>query len=514
MSERESEAEGGNPARSLRFASIILTLIVIAGVTLRILWLDRLPGIHGDEGWYGLLAQRWATGEFSISRTPTGNYPGPIHPMLVALGQFVLPSQFITLRIPTVVASIATMALGWFVGRRYFDASTGRLILLLLAILPANIAYARFGWDPSYSGMIALAGVATALNRRIAATAILYGVAIWTHPTNVFIAPLLIMIVFVSERQAGGRRIGPRSVTFLVAMGLFTIAMMLTATHARDFANLPAMFSRLASPSDWFAFLILLARLLAGQPWFQHMAGSDYGALLPMVDGIGLLLLSGAIWFAGSTLRGLRFSHGGIPAGWLAMLVTYGLIAGSAPLNAGTERYGFVLVAPTALVLALALRTWLRGQAGRLREAIVTSVLGLSLIAAMISLYFVPLATRNEVSSDSFKTGIVEPKEATARWLIAHSRSDRPLRLVAEDWWLSWPMAYRLSGHAVTVIDARDDPHEALRISKQRTVDVVYAGSARDRQLAPGSHPVFVATGHDGRAVIRVWERGGPAVKP
>ena len=502
----------GERGGSRRFVGLSLAVMVAAGVALRLLWLDRLTGIDGDEAWYGVLAQHWAAGDFVYWRTPTGNYPGPIQPALVALGQFVAPSRFVMLRVPSLLSSLAAMALAWWIGRRLFDDATARLALLLMALLPANIAYARFGWDPSHGAMLALAAIATALKRQLVLTALVYALAVWTHPTNVFLAPLLLVVFARAEQEAGHKPWSPRALTLLVVAGAATAVMMVTAAQSGAFASPTAMLGRLVSPADWLAFALLLARLIEGRPWFMHLAGSDFGAWGPLADLAGVALLAGALWFAVGSLRGGRWSYRGLPAGWLAMLVAYALIGGGAPLNPPTERYGFVLVAPTALVIAMALRSWLGNSVGNLREAALTATFGTALIAATLAFYLVPLATRDRtgftawLGVDALRTGPVEPKEATARWLLAQRRTGQPLRVIAEDWWLYWPLAYRLGSQAV-VINAETDPRRAGQTSANPTFVVTYAGSPLDRRLAPVARPAFTAIGYDGRAIVDVWVR-------
>ena len=497
---------------SRRFVRLLLMVLVAAGIAMRLLWLSRLTGIDGDEAWEGVLGQHWAAGDFVLWRTPTGNYAGPIQPALVALGQFVAPSRFVMLRVPSVLTSLAAMALSWRIGLKHFDAPTARLALLLLALLPANIAYARFGWDPSHGAMLALAAIATALERRLVLTALLYALALWNHPTNVFLAPLLLVVFARAEQEAGHKLWSPRVLTLLVVAAAATAVMMATAAQSGEFASPMAMLGRLVSPVDWLAFVLLLARLIEGRPWFMHLAGSDFGVWGPFADLVGVALLVGALWFAIGSLRGGRWSYRGVPAGWLAMLVAYALIGGGAPLNPPTERYGFVLVAPTALVIAMALRGWLGRYAGGVREAALEAVMGAALIAISLACYLVPLATRDRTAYagwlgvDALRTGPVEPKEATARWLLGQARGAAPLRVIAEDWWLYWPLAYRLGSQAV-VINAETDLRRARQASADPTFVVTYAGSPLDRRLAPVARPAFTAIGYDGRAIVNVWLR-------
>lgn len=52
---------------------LALGAIVLAGVALRVIGLDRWPGINGDEAWYGVNAQLLLEGQRPFFRTGVGN---------------------------------------------------------------------------------------------------------------------------------------------------------------------------------------------------------------------------------------------------------------------------------------------------------------------------------------------------------------------------------------------------------------------------------------------------------
>jgi len=52
---------------------LMLGAIIMAGVTLRVVGLDRWPGINGDEAWYGVNAQLLLEGQRPFFTTGIGN---------------------------------------------------------------------------------------------------------------------------------------------------------------------------------------------------------------------------------------------------------------------------------------------------------------------------------------------------------------------------------------------------------------------------------------------------------
>jgi hypothetical protein len=415
------------------------------------------------------------------------------------------------LRIPSVVSSIAAMFLAWWIGKSQFGATTGRLALMLMASLPANIAYARFGWDPSHSGMLVLAGVLLSLNRQLVAVAAVYALAVWTHPTNVFAAPLILTVFAASERA---RATEPRSYRRIAALAicilLATAAVMSTASQAGQFANIESILARLITPSDWLTFVLLMGRLMAGEPWFVGIAGTGYGALLPVVDAATLTIAIAIAWHTIKVIRRQGFSvRAGLLIGWLFMVASYALIAGAPSLNAPTERYGFVLIAPTALVSALVLGAALARTTSATVASIAAILGGAGLLASTTLLYILPLATRTTTTSDAFASGPIEPKAGAARWIAAEVQRRGPVRVVAEDWWIYWPLAYLLAGRSVQLIDASAAPNEAARNVPLPTFDVSFADrSATLRTTSdPRGRVAWVVRGPDGHAIVEIRAR-------
>lgn len=116
--------------------------------------LNSIPGLNGDEAWYGMRAFEILSGsellrDSSIWFTPTGN---PINPFYmvpsVVLVSMTEPS-ITALRLPALISGIAALALSFTMCRRVLDPAVATLSTLILTILPVNIPYCRFGWDTS-----------------------------------------------------------------------------------------------------------------------------------------------------------------------------------------------------------------------------------------------------------------------------------------------------------------------------------------------------------------------------
>ena len=183
--------------------NVVVLLVVAAG--LRFWQLDRLPGVNGDEAWYGAMALRWLDGEVIGWRTPTGN---PLNPFflfpLIGLHCCWEPSIAL-LRAPAVVSGVLACAANFWLCRRVFDRQTAIVSTVILAVLPIDLAYSRFAWDASQSLLFTVFVLYVAhlrpATRGLVAGIIAFAAAVWVHPTNLFAAPLAPMPWLYEHRQ-------------------------------------------------------------------------------------------------------------------------------------------------------------------------------------------------------------------------------------------------------------------------------------------------------------------------
>lgn len=514
MSEAAGQERG---ARALRLCGIgAVVLLLAVALFFRLIGLDHLPGVNGDEAWYGVLAQAIAGGGDPQWRTPTGNLPGPFQVGSLLILQSVLPASFALLRLPTVLSSIAAAALAWWVMRRHFDGPTALIALVLMATLPIGIVYARFGWDPSHGPLIGLVCTAFALRGRRIACAVAFAVALATHPTNIFIGPFLLSILLGVEAERSGWRQAVKRTGLTAALLALTLAVLAVTTSGGQADAVPStIIPRILDPQQWTGFLLLFSRLLSGDTAYGYITGTGFGSANPPIDFMILLGLFALIGIGGRSLRRRAFGReAGIVTGWLLTLLGFFLIAGPAGLTPDFQRYALCLIVPTILAVAILARE-IDGQGTRMTGATVATLLiGLLFLIGFQRQYLTALEETGSIGHRTFWTGPVEPKEAALQALFADPRLiARPV--VAEDWWLYWPVAYLAHGHPVTLIDGSLLPPGPLPANRTW---LVFAGEALDRRLArtPGAVPVDTVSGTGRAAVLRIWRTGpvSPAPPP
>ncbi len=485
--------------------------MIAVAILFRVHELGRLPGINGDEAWYGVQAQRWVSGEMVYWRTPSGNLPGPLQLGGLLLLQWVFEPSFALLRIPSLIASLGAMAIAYAIGRRFFDRTTAIVALLFMASLPINIAYARLGWDPSHLGLVILAATYAALAGRPVLSALAFAVALTVHPTAAFAGPFLIALALGREMEGRSLRSAllrllPYMIMLIASLGVLGV----TTTRGGSFASPSGLVDRLLDPVQWAGFGILFERLLTGETIYTYVTGRGFGGLVPAIDMTGAVLVTSLAASAIITLRGKPFGReAGLVTGWLVSLLLFFLIAGPGALHPHFERYGVWLIAPTTLALAmLTSRLFPSGKAIVL--ALATAAL---LLAGFWHGYFRVLETSGSRSASAFWTGPVEPKQAAYERLAAIGRTQGPIRVVAEDWWLYWPVAYLARGQRLELANAERGLSAAQR---DGAYWLVYNGSQLDRRLAATAgarlDSAIDATGRP--RVLHIWRTSAKPTPP
>jgi len=267
---------------------------------------------------------------------------------------------------------------------------------------------------------------------------------------------------------------------------------------------------RLFDPRDWLTFLVLLGRMLNGDTVFAYIVGRGYDGALLIADSVAVAAILLTLQAGVMKLRREGFSAGvGVIAGWVASLLLFFLIAGNAAIVPDYSRYAFVLVAPSALAFAIALRMLIGDSMARLLLAL--AGIGVPLLAASLFFYLLPLEWSGSQAHRAFWTGNPEPK-ATAAAVVAAER--QPTLIMAEDWWLAWPIAYLSDPKSVAVINIETGkPVGTLSgVKAGRTFWVVFAGGALDRRLAgSGAEARATIAGTTRPAMLRIWVTQGLA---
>jgi hypothetical protein len=482
----------------------------------RVYALGRLPGINGDEAWYGVQVLRFLAGEAVDWRTPTGNLPGPLHAgMLLGIQRFLDPS-LVVLRLPSLIASLLQLGLTYVVVRRHFDRPTGVLALVLTAVLPVNIAYARFGWDPSHSGLVAIIAAYFALAGNPWGSALAFTLALAVHPTNVFLAPFLVIAFLGADWHRRGKwrvlaRSGLHVGLLVAALGLLSR----TTSGGRASVAWPDVVHRLTTPAEWGLFARLFSRLLTGDTVYAYIAGSGLGEAQVPADVALALILLGLLGLGAWRLRKeLWGAVPGVVVGWLASVVAFFLIAGNGSIQPHQERYALCLLVPTVLAVSVLLRELGERGARLWRPYALTTAVAALLLLSFHLRYFRFIEATGSTSHETFWTGAAEPKGAAFERILAEAGGKGGARVVAESWWVYWPLAYLAWGKPLDVVWLGPVPAASGRPGG--TYWVGFPGAAIDqafRGQGIGGRS-FDIPGAGRPAALRVWWTPEPGAAP
>jgi hypothetical protein len=434
-----------------------LALLAVA-IFLRCWHLGNLPGVNGDEAWYGVQALHVASGQAITWLTPTGNPLNLFYFLPLVALHYVLPPSVVLLRVVPLVSGTAALAVNYVLCRGAFDVRTARVSTLILALLPLNIAYSRFGWDASQSLLATLLVMYLPLMRLRASegraalnagAAFAAAAAILVHPTNLFALVLLFVPAVYVRREKLGRvlrrtRVPAKSWAFA---GLVTLVGV-CALAAWRWA--PAAADRLHGPADVGSFVAGYLRLFSGTAIYQFISGAGlataeagwYGHTTWACNvGFALLALFALLGFVRRLGEAPAATDVCLAFGWLLMLAAFFVIAGPRALAPHFERYAVCLIAPGALVVSRGLCWWMdRSRFDSNRLAVALALAAWLWPASFYVNYFRPFFERGGISHQTFRTGEVEPKLSALDLVLA--RRHGPVEIVCHEWWSYWPLAY------------------------------------------------------------------------
>jgi len=443
-----------------------LGVVVAAAVGMRLWGLDHVPGINGDEAWYGVQMLELRDGRAAWT-TPRGNLLNPFFSAPIFLLQLVFEPDFWILRVPAFLSGIAFILLSFVLVRRLTDEPTGVFAGLLAAVLPINLAYSRHGWDPCQSTLVVLIALFCAARRRWWGLAASLLAAVIVHPTNVFVVPVVASVVLTAPLgQPRAKGSGPwRSVFALAAVAAPMLCFVLLASRggARAFSGVA---ERLGDGAAWTQLLVLFSRLFSGVTVYEYFAG-DPDARAIMVHDLGfwclcLPVVALGVWRMAALRDWCGLSW---PAGTAAALLVFFGVAGPRFMEPHRERYALWLVAPAMIGFAVCCRALITGPRVY-RWALAAGLLVASLALGSFARHYLAdqVATGGR-SALTFRTAGVEPKAQALDLITADAGANPRAQILAGSWWLYWPLRYRAARFpGLSVVAMRQEDHrEHLR---------------------------------------------------
>ena len=125
--------------------------MLVVAVWFRCHDLGSMPGINGDEAWYGVQAEMVLHGEPISWHTPTGNLLNPLFfgPQLLLHACF--EPSFALLRTTALLSGLLALVVNYWLCRDVFGCRAALISTTILAVLPIDIVYSRLAWDACQS---------------------------------------------------------------------------------------------------------------------------------------------------------------------------------------------------------------------------------------------------------------------------------------------------------------------------------------------------------------------------
>lgn len=492
------------PVRSLVVGAVLFVVFLLAFL-LRVIDLNNLPGFNGDEAWYGVQIERFQASLPVVVQAPSGRLSTNIFlAAVLAPIQVVVGPAIWVLRVPAVIAGVLTVWLAFVGLRSVWGRGAALSTAVILACLPINIAYSRFGWDPSLLGPFIVVAIAAAGRGRWLAAVLAVVAAIVVHPTAVLTLPLIWGLVLGAGRAPAGwwGRLAPlRWGGFaLASAGLVVLSRVLADTNHATGQGISV--ARITDLDHAWKFTSTLFSLFSGRsvhnyfvstgviskPWLILERGALTVTLIVVVTGL-LVALAHRVWRDVGLLVGTSVS---------AVLLYLSLAAPVVLPEYG--RYAVFIVPPAVLCFVVAMKhsVWLvatrysrsrpdaetgAAEVGPGPATISTLALGIALLAVTITAYFQPLRDHGSATHEAFLTAKVDPKQQVWEIISAHPGAGRST-VYCPDWWLCYPLVYFAGAgdSASSIVSFEADPRWLFKARANDWV-AVRTGSAADVML-------------------------------
>jgi 4-amino-4-deoxy-L-arabinose transferase-like glycosyltransferase len=542
--------------RWLRLLLVVNAVALLAvAVWMRCRQLGNMPGLNGDEAWYGVQALQLLRGEDFALLTPSRLPVNPLFFGPVLLTHCFLPPSFELLRCVAMTCGVLTLGVNYVLIRWVWDRRTALFSTLVLAVLPVNIIYSRLAWDSCLSVAATLMVLCLAMvavrrgasgSSLLTASAAFLSVAMLVHPTNLFMGAALVPAVFMvrGDLVARGKALWKRiqnhwqgaAWSGLVALLLLVALLACAVSQPRSRKVVDVYLQRVAHwmQPETLAHTVRLAlvgypRLFIGGTVYRFTAGTGSTLEWPAKDDsarpgadvvLFWILLAGAGWLTWRSARTTRR-----PDDWL-LLITWGLelvgflvVAGGDALRPHHERYALCLVAPTVLLVSrAALLIADKGRGALAIGGVVAALAGWLLLADFQQSFFAFLRHTGGRTHLAFSTAEHDPKQAALQYILGQRQSRYATWIVASTWWTYWPMRYLALGQpGVFVVQqgaAETDPDYRQSLAAGRVWRVVLSRAERPIGLTPEktlAHRCFRDyAGHPVVHVFRVAAAGSP----
>ncbi len=175
-----------------RWAAVGLLLLMAVGAALRLAPIGA-NRFHQDEALYSFWALQIVTGRDPILIHSPVDKP-PLFIYTLALCFKLLGPSEVAARLPSVLASVASIALLAYLARRLYGRAVALLAAILMALCPFNILFAPTAFTDCLMAAWVLAALCFAAQGSVAWSGLMLGLAAATKQQGLLFAPLVVAI--------------------------------------------------------------------------------------------------------------------------------------------------------------------------------------------------------------------------------------------------------------------------------------------------------------------------------
>jgi hypothetical protein len=274
---------------------------------------------------------------------------------------------------------------------------------------------------------------------------------------------------------------------------------------------------RLTDGAAWAELLVLFSRLFSGITVYEYFAGEpSWRATLVHDVGFWCLCLPVVALAVRRTMALRDWRSLSWLAGTAAALLVFFSVAGPSFMEPHRERYALWLVTPSTIGFAVCCRALITGPRAY-RQA-----LGVGLLVALLALgsfahhYLADQVRTGGRSALTFRTASVEPKAQALDLVTADAGSKPRVQILAESWWLYWPLRYRaanIPGLSVVAMRQKDHRNHVLEVLEGGGYVVGFLGGQTHRYVYwsfPDSLRQWTITDYAKRPLLGVWRLEPP----
>src|SRR5215469_10622974 len=516
---------GGESSRSGSARVLLISLyggLLALALLARVIWLDSLPGVNGDEAWFGLWVEGLLRDHAWGGSYVTGRPPDPFLLAPLAIVQAMADPAPWVLRAPALISGLAFIIVGYAGLRCTIGQRPALVFALLAATTPIMIVYSRFGWDASQTPLAGMIFLWACLAGKRIAAALSLCAAILIHATNIFLLPILLVFwidYLPPTFEKITRKIKPGWLFSVLLLGVTLAAIPVSLWIGR--APLRGLF---ASGYWHLQHLVILSLVLIGDEFsgitvYRSIVGDPIGLILHRIIISAVLMgLSVALFVGARGTQDPRITK--VTVGVVAAIISFVIIGGGDGLR--TDRYALFMVAPVLVLLSAVLA----------RPINMTSTAGLWFapllgVLALTSVwlnYFEPFRVSGgrlstaSIDGRAARTAAIEPKKQVAEWVMRCVDQRDTVTLWAESYWLAEPLHYflfyepKISVKMLRSFEWLPESMHTYDLSEIPDSDamvVVFDDSDLDRKLrSAGASPKYTIVDAAGRPLIHIYTKG------